>query len=73
MQLACSNLPADVTCKFSKSTITLGGVNPVTSTLTLKVGESSVVSETPYAVTVSTTSVAGTSPKKASLELKINK
>ena len=25
VQLACSNLPADVTCKFNKSTITLDG------------------------------------------------
>ena len=35
VQLACSNLPAEVTCKFSKSTVTLDGVNPASVSLTL--------------------------------------
>ncbi len=73
VKLACANLPADVTCKFSKSTITLNGVNPVTATLTLEVGASAAVSSKPVTVTVNATSVAGTTAKKASLDLTIKK
>ena len=73
VQLACSNLPADVTCKFSKSTITLNGTDPATAALTLKVGESAVVSQKAVTVTVTATSVAGTTPKKGSLNLTIKK
>ena len=71
VQLACSNLPVDVTCKFSKSTINLGGVNPVTVALTLKAGAAAAVSRT--AVVITATSLTGTTPKKATLELTIKK
>jgi subtilase family serine protease len=73
VELACSNLPADVTCKFSKSTLSLNGIDPATVVLTLKVGDSAVVSQTPVVVTVTATSVTGTTPKKASLGLTIKK
>jgi hypothetical protein len=73
VQLGCVNLPADVTCKFSKSTITLDGSDPATAALTLKVGASATVSQKPLVVTITATSVAGTSPKKASLGLIIKK
>ena len=71
VQLACSNLPADVTCRFSKSTINLDGINPVTVALTLKAGAAAAVSRT--AVVITATSLAGTTPKKATLELTIEK
>jgi hypothetical protein len=71
VQLACSNLPVDVTCKFSKSTINLGGVNPVTVALTLKAGAAAAVSRT--AVVITATGLTGTTPKKATLELTIKK
>jgi len=73
VQLACSNLPVDVTCKFNKSTINLDGIDPATVALTLKADEAAAVSQKPIAVTITTTSVAGTTPKKASLELTIKK
>ncbi len=73
VQLTCSNLPSDVTCKFNKSTITLDGINPVTTALTLKVGAAAAVSQKPIAITVIATSVAGTTPKNAVLALTIEK
>jgi hypothetical protein len=73
VQLACSNLPADVTCKFNKATINLDGIDPATVALTLKADGAAAVSQKPIAVTITTTSVAGTTPKKASLELTIKK
>ena len=73
VQLACSNLPSDVTCRFTKSTITLDGINPVTTSLTLKVGAAAATSQKPIAITVAATSVAGTTPKTASLALTIKK
>ena len=72
VQLACSNLPTDVTCGFSKSTVTLDGVNPTAVSLTLKV-DKSTTSHKPVTVTITTTSVVGTTPKKSSLELTIKK
>ncbi len=73
VQLGCANLPLDVTCKFSKSAITLDGIDPVISTLTLQVGESAAVSQKPIVITVTATSVAGTTPRKSSLDLTITK
>jgi hypothetical protein len=73
VQLACSNLPTDVTCEFSKSTINLDGINPAIASLTLKAGEATAVSQKPIVVTITATSVAGTTPKKTSLELTIKK
>jgi Pro-kumamolisin, activation domain/Bacterial Ig-like domain (group 3) len=73
VQLACSNLPEDVTCKFSKSTVTLTGVNPVTVTLTLKATKSAEVTTKSVAVTITATSVAGTTPKTSTLHLTIKK
>ena len=35
VQLSCGNLPANVSCTFSKSSVTLDGVNPSTVTLTI--------------------------------------
>ncbi len=67
VQLTCSNLPSDVTCKFSKSTITLDGINPVTTSLTLKVGAAAAVSQKPLAIMVAATSVAGTTPSTTML------
>jgi subtilase family serine protease len=73
VQLACSDLPADVTCKFSKSTVTLGGVNPATVSLTLKATKSAEVTSKSVAVIITATSVAGTTPKTATLHLTIKK
>jgi subtilase family serine protease len=72
VQLTCSNLPADVTCKFSKSTVNLNGTNPATVTLTLNVEKEKGGSKS-IAVAIVTTSVAGTTPKAAVLELTIKK
>jgi subtilase family serine protease len=72
VQLACSNLPADVTCKFSKSTVNLNGTTPATVTLTLNVEKEKGVHKS-IAVTIVTTSVAGTIPKASVLELTIKK
>jgi Bacterial Ig-like domain (group 3) len=73
VQLACSDLPADVTCKFSKSTVTLAGVNPITVTLTVKATKSAAVTAKPVAVIITATSVPGTSPKTSTLHLTITK
>jgi hypothetical protein len=73
VQLAWSNLPADVAYRLSKSTIHLDGTSPATVILTLKVGEAAAVSQKPIAITVTATSAAGTTPRKASLELTIKK
>jgi subtilase family serine protease len=72
VQLTCSNLPEDVTCKFSKSTVNLDGTNPATVSLTLKVDKEKGVHKS-VAVTIATTSVAGTTPKASVLELTIQK
>jgi len=53
VQTGLLNLPSDVTCKFGKSTITLDGINPVTASLTLKVGAAAVPK--PIAITVTAT------------------
>jgi hypothetical protein len=73
VQLACSNLPTDVTCNFSKSTVNLDGINPTTVSLTLKAEKSGEFSYKPTTVTVTATSVAGTTPKMTLLELTIKK
>jgi hypothetical protein len=73
VQLACSSLPANVACRLSKSTVHLGGISPATVILNLKVGEAAAVSTKPIAIIVTATSVAGTTPRKASLELTIKK
>jgi hypothetical protein len=73
VQLACSNLPTDVTCSFSKSTVNLDGLNPATVSLTLTAERSGKFSYKPTTVTVTGTSVAGTTPKTSLLELTITK
>ena len=73
VQLSCSNLPTDVICKFSQPTVTLGGVNPVTVSLTLKASKAAEVTTKPVAVTITATSVAGTAPKTSTLHLTIKK
>jgi hypothetical protein len=71
VQLACSDLPADVTCNFSQSTVTLGGINPVTVSLTIKATKSAEVTSKAVAVSITATSVAGTTPKTSILHLTI--
>jgi hypothetical protein len=73
VRLACLNLPSDVTCKFSNSTVNLKGINPVTTSLTLKVSKAAAASQKPIAITVKAISVAGTTPKNAALALTIKK
>jgi subtilase family serine protease len=73
VQLTCSNLPTDVTCNFSKSTVNLDGVNPATVSLTVNAEKSGEFSNKPTTVTVTATSVAGTTPKTSLLELTIKK
>jgi hypothetical protein len=73
VQLACSNLPEDVTCKFSKATVTLDGVNPATISLTLKAAKSAEVIHKAVSVTITATSVTGTTPKQSTLDLTIKK
>jgi hypothetical protein len=73
VQLACSDLPANATCKFSKSTVTLAGVNPITVTLTVKATKSADVTAKPAAVIITATSVPGTTPKTSTLQLTITK
>jgi subtilase family serine protease len=73
VQLACSNLPEDVTCKFSKSTVTLDGVNAATVSLTLKAAKSAEVIHKAVSVIITATSVTGTTPKQSTLELTIKK
>ena len=73
VQLACSDLPADVTCNFSQSAVTLGGINPVTVSLTIKATKSAEVTSNPVAVIITATSVAGTTPKTSTLHLTISK
>jgi hypothetical protein len=73
VQLVCSDLPADVTCKFSNSTVTLGGVNPVTVSVTLKASKAAEVTTKPLSVTITATSITGTTPKTSILHLTIKK
>jgi hypothetical protein len=73
VQLTCSNLPTDVTCTFSKSTVNLDGINPATVSVILKAEKSGEFSNKPTTVTVTATSVAGTTPKTSLLELTIKK
>jgi hypothetical protein len=40
VQLACSDLPANVTCSLEKSSVTLDGVHPSTVSLTINAGSS---------------------------------
>jgi subtilase family serine protease len=73
VQLVCSDLPADVTCKFSNSSVTLGGVNPVTVSVTLKASKAAEVTTKPLSVTITATSITGTTPKTSILHLTIKK
>jgi hypothetical protein len=73
VQLSCSDLPTDVTCKFSQSTVTLGGVNPVTVSLSLKASKAAEVTTKPVAVTIAATSVTGTTPKTSTVHVTIKK
>lgn len=73
IQLACSNLPEDVTCKFSKSTVTLGGINPATVSLTFKAATSAEVIHKAVSVIITGTSVVGTTPKQSTLDLTLKK
>jgi subtilase family serine protease len=73
VQLACSNLPEDVTCKFSKPTVTLDGVNPATVSLTLKAAKSADVIHKAVLVIITATSVTGTTSKQSTLDITIKK
>jgi hypothetical protein len=73
IQLACSNLPEDVTCKFSKSTVTLDGINPATVSLTFKAATSAEVIHKAVSVIITGTSVVGTTPKQSTLDLTLKK
>jgi hypothetical protein len=73
VHLACSNLPTDVTCNFSKPTVNLDGINPATVSLTVKAEKSGEFSYKPTTVTVTATSVTGTTPKTSLLHLTIKK
>jgi hypothetical protein len=75
VKLSCGQLPANATCSFAQSQMTLDGVHPSTVMLFVKMGNKQEGGKhgNQYTINVTTTSVAGTIGKTTSLILKVTK